>query len=265
MLKKETKDSLVALGFDVDKLVEAAIHAVEQDFTMPEIKNYSDADLAVRDENSKKEGKKEGKKDGIAIATKVIADKFGITDADLSKPDSIVEKLMDLTKGESTLKDQIKKLQDDKVTLLAEKETAVGAVKSAMFDRDIITKFPANRTKLMNDAELLSLVKGNLAFEEVEGITLVKKNGEILRDATTKNPLPLEAAINSLFTERNWVEASANGGRGGGDRLNNGGGMKKYSQVEDAWVAEGKNVMSPEFHAHLQKIAKATTDFDMNG
>jgi len=268
MLKAETKTKLIALGFDIDKLVAAATHAEEQDFEVPVINNYSDADLATRDENSKKEGIKEGKKTGIAIATKAVADKFGITET-IDTPDALVVKLnANFAKGDDGLKEQVKLLQADKLALAAEKDKAIGEVKTAMFDRDLITKFPANRTKLMNDSELLSLVKGNLTFEESEGVTIVKRNGEVLRDVTTKSPLAIDAAINGLFTERKWVEGDGgnNGGRGGGDHSNSGlGGIKTLSKFQEKWEAEGKNPISPEFQVALSAAIKATTDFDMNG
>lgn len=267
-LKTETKDKLKALGFDVDKLIAAVTHADEQDYELPTINNLSDADLATRDENSKKEGTKEGKKNGIAIATKAIADKFGITDA-VASPDDLVVKLnANFSKGDEGLKEQVKLLQADKAAAIADKEKAVSEVKTALFDRDLITKFPANRTKLMNDAELLSLVKGNLTFEESEGVTIAKRNGEVVRDPVTKSPLAIDKVVEDLFAERKWVEGDGgnNGGRGGGDHSNNGaGGKKKLSQVIDAWESEGKNPMSPEFQTHLSAIVKATTDFDMNG
>lgn len=269
MLKAETKTKLKALGFDVDKLIAAVTHADETDFELPEINNVTEADLATRDENSKKEGVREGKKNGISIATKQIAEKFSIPvdEIDLARPETLYDKLnANFAKGDEGLKEQVRLLQIDKATAIADKDKAVGEVKQAMFDRDLITKFPANRTKLMNDAELLSLVKGNLSFEDNEGITVVKRNGEVLRDATTKSPLAVDAAINGLFTERKWVDVDSDGtgGRGGNDHSNNGvGGIKTLSKFQEKWESEGKNPISPAFTAALE-IAAKTDGFDMN-
>lgn len=270
MLKTETKEALKKLGFDVEKLVAATVHADEQDFTMPEINNVTEADLATRDSESKKEGIKEGKKNGISIATKTLAEKFNIpvADIDLNRPESLVDRLnANFAGGDATLKEQIKLLQADKVTLTSEKESAVKEAKQSMFDRDLITKFPAGRTKIMTDAELLNNVKLGLQFEDVEGVTVVKKGGEILRDATTKAPIAIDKAIGDYFAERKWIEADGgNGGRGGGDNSNNGnGGVKKLSQFIENWEKEGKNPMSVEFQTALGAAVKVTTDFDMNG
>lgn len=265
-LKTETKAKLKEIFPNLDELIAAITHADEQDYTIPEIKVYSDADLATRDENSKKEGVREGKKTGIAIATKAVADKFGITET-IESPDALVTKLnANFAGGDSVLKQQIAALQADKTSLTTERDAALSDKKTALFDRDLITKFPTNRTKLMNDAELLSLVKGNLSFEDNEGVTIVKKNGEVLRDTTTKNPLTIDAAINGLFTERKWVDADGGqGGRGGGDHSNNDmGGIKTLSAFQDKWERDGKNPISPEFTAALQTAAKVD-GFDMNG
>ncbi len=266
-LKTETKEALKKLGFDVEKLETAIKADDETDFTLPTINNLSEDDLTTRDENSKKEGIKEGKKTGIAIATKAVADKFGITET-LNTPDELVVKLnANFAKGDDGLKEQVKLLQADIATVKVEKETAVKEAKQATFDMTLITKFPANRSKLMTDAEYLNSFKMSHQIEEADGATVVKRNGEILRDAATKSPLNIDAVIPGYFDERKWVDAEGGGGgRGGDDKNNNGaGGIKKLSQFVENWEKEGKNPMSPEFQTALQVAVKATTDFDMNG
>lgn len=269
-LKTETKDALKKLGFtDVDAFIAAVVHADEQDFTLPTINNVTEADLAIRDENSKKEGITQGKKNGISIATKAIAEKFNIpvTEIDLARPESLVEKLnANFARGDEGLKEQIRLLQVDVTTVKGEKEQAVKEAKQAGFDMSLIAKLPANRSKLLTDAEHLNNIKFNLQFEQDGDTPVVKRNGEILRDPVTKSPLPYDKAIEGLFTERKWIDADGGGGgRGGEDKSNPGGGHKKLSQVMDAWEKEGKNPMSPEFQTHLAAVVKATTDFDMNG
>jgi hypothetical protein len=270
MLKAEQKAALLKLGIKYDDLVKAITDEAEVDFTIPEIKTYSDDDLATRDENTKKEGIKEGKKIGIEIGLKTLVDKFGVKDAPaeaLKEPDKIFDLLnTHFSKGDSALKDQVKQLQADNALLISDKGAAEKKYNEAIFDRDLLGMFPQNRAGLMTDAEYLQLVKMNISFEEADGVMVAKRGNEILRDATTKNPLPIKDAVNGVFTEKKWIgEQQQQGGRGAGDNQNTGGGFKKLSQVVDAWEAEGKNPMSPEFEAHLQATIKATTDFDLNG
>lgn len=273
MLKPDAKERLKAIlkGVDIDKLLEAAKAEVEADFAIPELKTYTDEELTARDGNTKaeavKEAKKEGKKDGIGIANKVIADKFGLKDIDLTNPDKVVDALSaHFNGGDQALKDQVKLLQDQVKTTLTEKEAAIKQVQEASFDRDLLTMFPQNRASTLTDNEYLTLLKGQLSFETNEGVTLVKKGGEVLRDATTKNPIPVKDAIASVFGERKWITESGNGGgRGAGDNQNQGsGGIKTASKFMDKWVSEGKNPMSAEYQTALQQHAKTTTDFNMN-
>jgi hypothetical protein len=269
MLNATQKAKLLSWGIKYDDLAKAIADEAEVDFALPDIKNYTDEDLTTRDANTKKEGIKEGKKIGIEIGTKALTDKFGLTDVPaeaLKEPDKIFELLnTHFSKGDSALKEQIKLLQGEVITVKGEKDQALKDIKGATFDRDLLSMFPQNRAGLMTDAEYLQLVKMNLSFEDYEGVTVAKKGVDILRDPTTKNPLPVKDAVNTLFTEKKWVgEQQNNGGRGAGDTQNNSGGFKKLSQVMDAWEAEGKNSISSEFQTHLATIAKATNDFDMN-
>jgi hypothetical protein len=109
------------------------------------------------------------------------------------------------------------------------------------------------------------LTKRTLTIETVDGKQVVKKNGEILRNATTKDPLPVKDAITTLFSERKWV-ADTIAGRGGGNTMiaGTGGGIKTFSAAQEAWVKDNPtgNPISPEATAFVMKIAKETTDFD---
>lgn len=273
MLKPDAKERLKAIlkGVDIDKLLEAAKSEAETDFTIPELSTYTAEELAARDGNTKteavKEAKKEGKKDGIGIANKVIADKFGLKDIDLTNPDKVVDALSaHFNGGDQALKDQVKLLQDQVKATNAEKETAIKQVQEASFDRDLLTMFPQTRASTLTDAEYLTLIKGQLQFETSEGVTLVKKGGEVLRDATTKNPVPVKDAIASVFGERKWITESSNGGgRGAGDNQNNStGGLKTFSSFQKKWEDEGKSTMSADFQIALNQHIKTTTDFNMN-
>jgi len=273
MLKQDAKDKLKALGFDVDKLIAAITHAEDQDFTVPDGKLYADADLEARDNNTRKEGKKEGKKEGIGIAGKTIAEKFGLKDIDTNDPDKIFEALnANFQKGDNGLKEQVRLLQEEVTSVKADRDAKIKQVNDATFERDLVTHFPKNRLDIMSDADYMQLVKNRLQFEDSDGIKVVKRNGEILRDPTTKNPLAISDAINSLFTESKWIgsDNGSGGGRGGNDNQNNStGGIKKYSQFEEKWVKEHNgneaSVMTADFQTALMAHAKATTDFDMKG
>lgn len=271
-LKKETSDKIKSFGFDVDKLIAAIKDDAEVDYVVPDIQALSATDLEARDNNTKAEGKREGvaegKAAGLEIAGKALAKKFNLpTTVDTKKLDTVIEAVTAVqATGDDGLKEQIKLLQKDKEDLTGRVE-AVGKEKDAIaFDTSLIGMFPANRDASLTDTERLMLTKGVLQFETVDGKQVVKKNGEVLRNATTKDPLPVKDAIEAFFTERKWVGAAGDGGRGGGNSGAGGAGIKNYTAATEAWKKDNPNgnIISPECTAFVGKIAKETTDFDWN-
>lgn len=272
MLKKETADKIKGFGFDVDKLIAAIKDEAEVDYAVPEVQVFSVADLEARDLNTKNEGKREGvaegKAAGMEIAGKAIAKKFNLPDTiDKKVLDKVIEAVSaTVASGDEGLKEQVKLLQKDKETLSGQIEMITKEKDAVTFDTTLISMFPSNRTSDLQDDERLILVKKNLQFETVDGKQVVKKNGEVLRNPTTKDPLPVKDAITTLFTERNWVAATG-GGRGGQDKTpgaGGSGGIKTFSQAQEAWKKDNPtgNVISPECTAYVAEIAKSATDFD---
>lgn len=273
MLKVATKEAIKALGLDPDKLIEAVKADAEVDYEVPtEVTVIKNTDLEIRDNNNKAAGKTEGEtigeKKGKELAAKAFKKKFNLADTVPAEVDKVVEEVnKTLAKGDDGLKEQVSLLQKDKDALQLSLQQEQAKAKAATFDAEIISQFPAGRTTDLTDQERLALVKNALQIEEVEGKRVVKKNGEILRDKTTQNPLPVNQAITDYFTERNWIgKEGGAGGRGGSNNPPNGtAGIKKYSEFKDKWVAEnpGKNELSDEFINAVGKQAKDVADFDM--
>jgi hypothetical protein len=265
-LKKEAIDKLSAYGIDVTKLTEAIKADGEVDFTIPDAHVFTEAELTSRDNSKLEEGKKEGQKIGETIgkelAAKEMKKHFGVEfeGKDLAK---LVETVKtQLAKGDDGLKEQIKLLQkavEEKDLALTEAATKAEA---AIFDATLLSELPSNRSALFNDQEYLTVLKANLQFDK-EG---VKKNGQLVRDSKTQNPIERKQAISDFFSERKWVSEVQGGaaGRGAGNQQGNTL-AKKRSEVEKEWVSSnpGKTPMSPEFMDHLSKVAKEVEGFDM--
>jgi uncharacterized protein (UPF0335 family) len=276
-LKKETIEKIKAFGFDVDKLIAAVKADAETDYEVPEdVTVIKNTDLEARDTNKLAEGKRagesEGEKKGRELAAKAFRKKFSLDDAIGNDVDKVVTAVNEkLNKGDAGLQEQITLLQKDKETLAAEKAQLEAKAKQAGFDAELISYFPSNRTSDLNDAERLALVKMNLSFEELDGKTVVKKNGEILRDKQSQAPVAVKDAIATVFTEKKWVGAQGggNGGRGGNDQTGGSGagnsGIKTASKFTEKWKAEnpGKTELSTEYVDALNKHAKEVADFDM--
>lgn len=277
MLKQATIDKLKGFGLDVDKLTAAIKAETEQDFDVPEVTVLTTAQLTERDNTKIAEGKRagetEGEKKGKELAAKAFRTKFAIDEAVGKDIDKVVEAVnAKLSGGDATLKEQITGLLADKQKLQAELDNEKKTSKQASFESGLIGMFPANRSTDLKDAERLALLKMDLQFEEVEGKTVVKRGGEVVKDKTTHAPLSINQVITDYFTERKWTGAAGgNGGRGGGD--NNGGaaggfaGIKSASQFEAEYmkINPGANVLSDEYINALNKQAKDVPDFNMYG
>ncbi len=272
-LKTDTKEKLKKFAIDVDKLIAAIKDDNEVDFEVPEMEVMKKEDLEARDNNKISEGKKLGEKEGESkgkeLAAKAFRKKFALEDSVGNDIDKVVEAVnTKLATGDEGLKQQISLLQKDKETLQSEKAALENKAKQAAFDSQLISTFPANRVTDLKDSERLALLKMDLTFEEVDGKSVVKRNGEILRDKTTQNPLSISQVVSEYFSERKWVAQAATGGRGGNDNTMGAGlsGVKKYSDFSEKWKAENpdKNELSLEFQDALMKHAKETPDFNMN-
>ena len=273
MLKKEVAEKIKSFGFDVDKLIEAIKDKAEVDYSVPEL--VSAADLETRDANTKAEGKREGiaegKTAGMEIASKAIAKKFNLSDTiDKKVLDKVIEAVSaSVASGDDGLKEQVRLLQIDKEALVKEKEELGGKFTAAENDRKLISLFPANRSNNLDDEETLMLVKKAITIETIDGKEVVKKNGEVLRNPTTKDPLPIKDAITTLFAERKWVSDGSGGAGRGGNNSNTGGGsniggIKSFSAAQEQWLKENPsgNIISPEATNYIAAIAKDVTDFE---
>lgn len=270
MLKSEVIEKLKSFGLPVDELVTAIKAPGEVEVQIPDLTVFTADALAARDVNMKSEGAKEKgaemKNAGIEIASKAIAKAFNLdaTTVDFKNPEKVAEALKAMqAKGDPGLSEQIALLQKDVERLNGEKETILKQQKEFQFDNELMSAFPQNRSQVLNDREYLMAIKNNLQFVEEDGQQVVKRNGEIVRDATTRNPKPAKDVIADLFNERKWIDSGGSGGRGGGDKTPTGGQFKTYSEVEKAWFQshpEGSE-MTAEFSAFYQSAAKAP-DFD---
>jgi hypothetical protein len=274
MLKASDKEALKKVyGIDVDKL-EAAIKAEgEVEFAVPDnLTVITAADLEARDNNNKAAGKKEGEgigeTKGKELAAKAFKRKFNLADTVTNDIDKVVEAVnTTIAKGDDGLREQVTLLQKDKETLTAQVAQEQARAAGMAADAGIIGDFPTNRTSDLTDSERLTLVKGALTFEMVDGKEVVKRGGEVLRDKTTQNPITRKQAISDYFAERKWSAEPGPGGRGGGNNPPGGmSGIKKASEFEEKWRAEnpGKNALSDDYINALNNHAKANADFDMD-
>jgi hypothetical protein len=271
MLKKETLQKIAALAKIKEEDLTAAItNEAEVDLAIPEgLTTLTTQDLESRDTNVKNEGIKVGKEIGVKEVRKAAGleegapkDPKDLAEAIMSKavkdakiaPD---EKVTQLTEQVNLLKKQVGEKD-------AEIDLAKQSASQASLDAKILTNFPKNRLSTLTDSEYLTLIKSTVSVKDVDGKLVVEKDGVILRDPTKQDPLPLDKAIGTIFSDRKWIEEekpAGGGGRGGG---NSGAGAATYaskSEMIKAYQEAGKSINGQEFIQELQSVIKDNPDF----
>lgn len=243
--------------------LKSAIEAAEEkDIEIPSLKIYTEEEETARIENERKTAREIG----VEIAIKGAKNKFGlqfegktidnllenyskkvIQDANISPDKKVQELTSDLEKLRginSTIENQFNEFKATVIKKEGERE----------IDSLILTKIPQNTTIPTKD--VLHLFKYNFQAEKNEGgIIEFKKDGVVLKNEKTLNPLTAEEVINSFVTP---YLKKPEGGAGGGDEAGGGkpGTLQAFSkEMADRGVREG----SLEFNQEMQKRIKEKT------
>jgi hypothetical protein len=272
------KDSLKALLKQL-KVSDEAIKEIiegeaEVDIKLPDTTMVLDkTEMDARDKNKKDEGIKVGRD----LQIKEIKEKAGLdyTGEGSLDPDKLIKEIS--TKAEGVAKEPV----DKKVTALQEqvallqkqvtdKDVEVQAAKAEKskfeFVTSLLTELPQKRSSLISDKEYITLIEANLEFT-AEG---VKRNGELLRDSKTQNPIGRKEAIESFFNERKWIAEETTkdvNGRGGGN--SSGGGVSKPSNINEAEVQFLKDnpnlgTGTAEFQTYVTALKKENPAFSLS-
>lgn len=277
MLKQDTLNRIASLlKLDAKKLSEAISDKNEVDITIDEkLQVYDDEALTKRDKNKYNEGKKAGEE----MLVKEIKRKHSI-EVDGDDADKVVEAIVAKTKKEAggsaseKEKDLEAKIEQWKQKHKQAEEMlsqAQKAASEAALDRELLASFPKNRDSKLSDDEYLFLVKKTLEIEEKDGKRIVKKEGKVLENDKTLEPISLRDAIEGHFNERKWVtdeqqqQQQKPGGGGGNSKPGGGGG--KFSKMSDvnAYLAEnGIDAKGEKGAAFIAAAVKENPQIDFN-
>lgn len=261
-IKEEDLTTAIADTKEVDVPISDTLQVLEK------------TELDARDANTLKEGKKDGEKEIKKVLVKEIGDKLGFKLTGDRIADLVNEVTTQINKGNddkvSALTEQVKLLNADKTNLLKEKETLASTVEETKFENELKNYFPAERGAHLSDDKRIIMLKSDITFETVDGAKVAKKNGEIMRDPTTKNPMGLKEVVALYFTENPFLvgqPAAAGGGRGGNNNSGGaagGAGLTKASEVLAAWKEKNPNgnEMGEGYIDHLNATAKDIPNFD---
>lgn len=247
----------------------------EVDFAIAdELTVLDKTELEARDKQQKDDGIKAGKE----IGRKEVREAAGLDEKIGKDPAKIAEAISKKAVDDAKVAPDKKVAElTEQVNLLqakvSEKDTEIANSKKvaseAALDRRILAAFPKERIEGMEDEDFLTIIKRNHSFEEEDGKMVVKKDGQIIRDTKTTNPLGMKEAVEKIFADKKWNKEAtpAGGGRGAGDQGGSGGVFKKRSEVIAHYEAQGKSIQgehSGEIVAKLGELAKADPTFDMN-
>lgn len=276
MLKQTDKDKLKALGLDIDAIIAAHTDAAEKDIVVPDGQLLTDAQLTERDTNTKTAAVKEGEKNALPLAIAEINKATGLT-LDPTKIDRFGE-LGKQVKEKMSATDDVKLTNANKQVsdllaaqelLTKERDTLKQTAEKTVFEYDQYKHFPANRSKLMNEQETMTLLNARKVEAKTDG---VYKDGVLQIDPITKAALPHAKAYEQIFTEFKLIAeppAGGQGGRGGGNSGGAAAGGKARTQSEaiTKWKEANPNgnEMSPECSTFVQTEAKDNVTFNWNG
>lgn len=266
-LTQANKEELKTLGIDPEALIAAITGAEEKAVTIPKGTVLSDQQLTERDNQNIKTGKKEGEKEATKIALAELT-KNGLEVKGERWSDIATDIKGQISKDTDT---KVKTYQDQNTALIADvakfktaAEEAAAALVNGKKELDIMAKFPANKAGLPADEQMMIIKNRGYKFDD-EGVK--SRTGELLKDTATHAALPLDKAIEHIWsTEGFKVDAAeTEAGRGGGDGAHKGAVPKSMSEAQAAWgkINPNGNLMSDEFTSYANGLAKADTTFDM--
>lgn len=114
--------------------------------------------------------------------------------------------------------------------------------------------FPKDRNNAISDEDRFVVTAMHLEFKEKGNGFEVFRNGKVMVNPKSLNPLSAEEAVRSFFEERDWIMKK-------GDQPAT---ENTFSGFEKRWKEENPNgnTMSPEFSKALSEHASKCKDFN---
>lgn len=276
MLKKDLITKLSAIAkVDLTELENALLSTEDEvNITIPELHVLTPEELSTRDANSKKNGYNEGKTASIEMYVKETKEALGL-EFEGKDPKKLIEAVQSKTLADAKIEPSkkieelngvISKLQGNLTALESEKLNLQGQFEATKTDAKLLNYLPKNRLSTFNDEEYLTIIKKDHEIVTEDGKLVVKKGGEIVRNATTQAPLEVNEVISNIFTERKWIsdEQGGQGGRGGQGSKGSGGVILKRSELDAKFTSEGKSLLGKEYFDAVASAVKENPSFDMN-
>jgi hypothetical protein len=261
------------LKVDPAKLKAALADEKEADIDIPEDLNVlTKAEMDARDKNKYETGKKAGEE----MIVDNLAKKYEV-EAPGKDPEKFVENLTKKIKKETDTNPDARLLEKDKELekakkLLKEANDKADEFKNKMdlfqSDTKLLGMLPNNRLETMTNDEYLALTKSAIKIETRDGKEVAIRNGEVVTDSKTMNPIAPAKVIETYYAERKWIKEpeKPNGGRGGGNSTPGGmtGKISKLSELHKQLEEEKISLNGDEAQRRVMAAIKENPDIDMN-
>lgn len=225
MLKQETIEAFAKFAGVSASDLEAKIKSTsEEDITLQKVNVFTDDQLTERISNEKTTSYNEGKTAGVEMLVKDKKKELGYEfegkdfDSLLTHHSNKIKETLGKPNEKITeLTNDIEKMKNahslELESLSKEKETLLGKVNSLNTKSQLMNIIPQNTTLSKDD--MITLFNANYQVVQEDGKTIVKQNGETLKDATTASPLNLNDVFTNWATEKKYITGTP--GRGGGN------------------------------------------------
>lgn len=244
------------LGLETGTLSTALKDEKEVEITLPELIVRTKEDQEKYEKNLRDSEYKNGKKAGEEMLLKEARERFELqfegktldNFAEAFKTKIIEEskiepnkKIDELKADNQLLKNNLKDWETKYQTL---SETITKEKTEAEISSEILSAIPDNVILPKKDIEILFKTNYSVLIED--GKKVIKKDGEVLKDTKTADPMDLKTVVNDFITERQFAKKVE--GRGDGD--DNG---KDKPGSYDVFVKEMKEKGYSERSADFQK------------
>lgn len=268
MLNKEIWESLANFTGIPASDLEAKIKSEgEEDITLPTRHIFTDDELQTRDNNTKTHSYNEGKDAGVEMSVKAAKKELGY-DFPGKDMDSLLE--FHATKIKSSFgkpNEKITELESDIANLnatnasaLEEKDNIINGLKSdfnrTVVNNQLLSIIPKEISIPKDD--MMVLFNNTYQVEIEDGKTIVKQNGETLKDTKTASPLGLEDVFMNYAIEKNYLKKTS--GRGDGNDFGGSSSPKSVSEFHARLDKEGIPSNSPERDTRYQEWREKNPD-----
>lgn len=257
MLKQETIDAFAKFaGIDPQDLVDKIKSEGEEDIPLREVQVFTNDELDTRIKNEKSTSYNEGKDAGVEMTVKSKKGELGLEFEGKDINDLLGAYEAKIKSEVGKPNEKIAELENDIVSINKNHALEIekwedkysdvhGRYTTSVINNELMSIMPENVT--ISKKDFMTLFNSEYNVVKEDGKTIVKKNGETLKDGKTAEPLSLKEVLINYGTEKKYINGQ--GGRGGANEFgDNTTSTNSISGFNESWLKKHGNLNSPEYN-----------------